>query len=104
MEDVRLGRLTAVAETNVAVGAASAQIVAASPTRTVLIFSPPVAGSVTLSTIGPVVLNTGFQLNAGGLPLMLNVEDHGTFVSQAWFGIASAPTSIQVGQGLLAQL
>lgn len=102
IEDIRLGRLTAVSEVNVAVGVASAQVIAASPLRTELIFSPPVAGSVSLSTISPVVLNTGLQLNAGGPPIALNIRDHGQLCSQAWFGIASGATSIQVFSGILS--
>lgn len=104
MEDIRLGRQSLWTETNTAVGIASGNLVAGSPTRDVLIFSPPLAGTVTISTVSPVVAGVGFALNAGGLPLMLNIRDHGAMVTAAWFSIATAATSIQVGQGLLAQL
>ncbi len=101
MEDVRIGRLANFAESNVAVGVASAQVVAASPNCYALMFSPPAAGTVTLSTITPVVAGVGFSLNAGGLPLLLNIKDHGAMVTKAWFGIATGATTIQVGQSIM---
>lgn len=103
IEDVRLGRQSIWSENNVPVGIASGNLCAASPNRVALVFSPPLAGTVTISTISPVVSGVGFALNAGGLPLMLNIRDHGQMVTQAWFAIASVATSIQVGADILAQ-
>lgn len=101
MEDVRIGRATQAAESQQAVGVASAQIVAASPNCFSLIFSPPVVGNITLSTVTPVVLNAGYNLSAGGPPLILTLEQHGAMVTKAWFAIGSAATTIQVIQTLL---
>lgn len=101
MEDVRIGRAALFSETQVAIGVASGNVVAASPNCFALVFSPPAAGTVTLSTNTPVVAGAGFALNANGLPLMLNIKDHGAMVTKAWFGIGSGATTIQVGQAIM---
>lgn len=103
IEDIRLGRQTNWTEANVAVGVTSGNLVAAAPNRVVLIFSPPAAGTVTFSSISPVVAGAGFALNSSGLPIVMNIETWGGGVQAAWFAIASVATSIQVGQGILAQ-
>jgi hypothetical protein len=103
MEDIRLGRQDLFTETNVPVANVSGSLVSPGPNCITLIFSPPLAGTVTISTISPVVSGVGFALNAGGLPLMFNIRDHGALCNKPWFAIGSVATSIQVGVGLLAQ-
>jgi len=101
MEDYRLARAALFTESQAAVGVASSQIVANTPNCTMIIFSPPAAGTVTLSTINPAVALQGFQLAAGQPPLVISYLTHGAMCTKAWFAIASGATTIQVGQAVM---
>lgn len=101
MEDVKIGRAALTSETQVAIGVASGNVIAASPNCFCLIFSPPAAGTVYLTTNGPAVVGVGLALTANAGPIILTLELHGALVTKAWFGIASGATTIQVFQSIM---
>lgn len=101
MEDVRIARQALWTESQAAIGIASAQILASAPNTFSIIFSPPASGTVTVSTISPVVSLAGFLLSAGIPPLKLNLLFDGAIVTKTWFGIGSVATTIQIGQSIM---
>lgn len=90
MEDVRLGRKIGVSEDNINVLNASLLVVQDSPKRVLLIFYPPLAGTINITIRSPAVATAGFQLLPTSHPLELNIKDHGQLVSKAWYAISDA--------------
>jgi len=89
MEDIRIGRRMAGTESRITLTASSLQVVLADPKRIHLCFFPPVSGTVTLSSHGPVVANVGITMSANDHPLHLDIKEHGLLVIGNWFAIHS---------------
>lgn len=89
MEDIRIGRQEGASETNVICGATSTVLLPPDPHRTAVIIYPPVSGTLTLSTLSPVVAGVGITLQAAYHPVRYNLKDDGLIVTKGFYGIHS---------------
>lgn len=80
----------------ISVDATPTQVVGASTQRVALVFSPPVAGSYTVSTEPSVSIGGGMVLVAGGAFLTITREVHGDAVEKPWTAIAAAAVAAGV--------
>ena len=103
LEDVRIGRGALYTETVVAVGLTSTQVVTASPNCFSLVLGAPLTGTMTFSTVSPVVSGVGLNLSAGQPPIKLNLELDGAGCTKNWYAICSvAAQQVYVGQSVYA--
>lgn len=104
IEDVRLGRAVAVSELHPRVGATSSLIVQSAPNRVVLIFYPPVSGTVTYSLLPGVTAGRGLLLTTTSAPMVFDIKKHGNLTTQAWYAIHSVGGVVcPIQEGLLEQ-
>lgn len=89
MEDIRLGRQMGASETNPLCGVTSTVLVSADSNRVALTIYPPTSGTVTISTIDPVVATVGIILSPGDHPIHYNIKDDGRIVTKGFWGIHS---------------
>jgi hypothetical protein len=89
MEDVRMGRATAVVENKRTIAVTSTPFVDYDKDRTMLTFWPPPSGTLTLSILNPAVANQGITLVSTGVPIVLDIKIHGQLVTKSWYGIHS---------------
>lgn len=55
-----------------------------------MILFAPRAGTITYSTRNPAVAGAGIVIQQGTHVVQLNIKDHGSLVTDAWFVIADA--------------
>ncbi len=91
MEDVRLGRATAVVQHPVVHRGSSDRIIDDDPDRTLLVVPASSVATITLSLSDPAVLNAGFTTGPGMPPITLNIKEHGQLVTKAWYAITDVP-------------
>ena len=90
IEDIRLGRQIQHAETNINVLNANLPVVQSNHARVYLVFWPPIAGTINLTTQEPALATTGIQLTPTSHPLVLDIKTHGKLVCRNWFAISDA--------------
>jgi hypothetical protein len=102
MEDVRLGRKTVTQQRNVTVPVSSIPVVQRSPNRILLVFFPPLSGTITLQVSGTAVQDAGINLTSASHPLVMNVKDYGDVVTKDWDAIHSVGgVTLAILEGLL---
>lgn len=89
IEDVEIGLASTGSESTVAIGLVDTLAIAADPNRTQLVFGPPQANTVWLTTQNAAALGVGWVLTPSSPPLVISLRDWGTLVTKQWRGIAS---------------
>ena len=62
--------------------------------RRVLLFSPPLSGSITISPAQSVVSGAALNLLPGSGPIQITYETHGDVVCGTWHAVASGSMSL----------
>lgn len=89
LQDIAIGQASVGTETTVNIGLTDTQAIAADNARTTLVFGPPQANTVWLTTENAAALGTGFILTPTSPPLVITLRDWGSLVTKQWRGIAS---------------
>ena len=74
-------------------GAADREIIGPSTQRYAIVFFPPAAGRVYLSTEVMTGPDQGIALSAGQTPLRLCIDDHGDAVQRGWHAVYIAAST-----------
>lgn len=92
-EDKLIGRASGGFERIATLSTGSTELVVpASDRRIVLVFVQVDAAIVTVSTTDPVVSGRGLQITDVSGPVVMTIEEYGSLVTKAWYGIPSITT------------
>lgn len=90
MEDIRIGRKTAVVEKSVTVALTNTEFIDYDAKRVMLIIFPPASGTLTISVGKDPATNSGITLPSTGNPIVLDIKIHGQLVTKAFTAVHSA--------------